>query len=310
MSWCNQPDGQGGLQHLLQQLWRVNDRRIIFLAGGRPALLVIAICLAGVLAWWWANAAAVAVPGAESTVDLQTSARKAAIDSRDVGAVVKSLNQEREVVVERRSLSLDGIPIAGDASTPFAFRTYGPLDAATKAWVRAEQQKTMEAHARHLAEATERGDLAKEVDLRERLALDRCMATMLESDDYLVMDPEAVQQVWQASPDGWDIIRSRILRVQGKEVMLVYCVEHGAHRDVAEARADQNSVLAFLAEDAAYRVNSQSDAVRGATIRALDKALAKQTLTAEELALLAPLAPLRRFRLDIDRQRLTIVVIR
>lgn len=277
-----------------------------------PVTVIAMVCVAiGVAVYFWASMPSTAsdLSGLSGDVPKPTVSATEVVAS-DVESVVKALQQEREMIIERRTLALDGIPFEGDHGAASTFKSYGPLDDATKTRVRVAQQQTMDAHARSLAVARENGDLAREADLLERLALDRCMERMLESDDYLVMDLDAVQALWPTSPDGWDVIRSRVLRIQGKEVMLVYCVEHKSNREVAETRDEKKSIQHFLAEDAAYRFNSQPDNVRIATIQALDKALANQPLSAEEKASLLPLAPIRRLRIHIDRQRMTVGVIR
>jgi hypothetical protein len=279
----------------------------------RQTIATTALIAAGCTLWWIGATflkAPPPTPPSSTTEGIGTSPPApvpGSLDGSDTETCLTALRQPREVRVEVQTSA--GQPVQSFGSP--SFHTHGKLDAETKASVRKLQQEVFHADTRRLQEAREKGDLRKEAELAEWVAIHDAMSRMLEDDTYLTLDIGAVDKLWPRRLPGWYIVESREVKMTGGiEAMLVYCIKRNADPKLAAAAETKKQMEWFLAEEQAFHFNAQSDEVRRATIEAWDRrdSLKGGTLPEADVKLIRSVSAAMVFGAEIDRQRLTLRV--
>lgn len=226
----------------------------------RSVLLVLVVAAIG-LALSWSLASRDGTPIAIRDTEAHQSARsgEGKLAAADVARCAEMLRKEREVVVAKSRSSEDTV------GSEISLRSHGVLPPDIKGQLANLLTRSVAGVRRQMAEIATNGspDLEAEARLAEALQVRLVEASMLQADEYVLLDIGAVHSIWPSSPPGYRIVTLDTIELPGGvAVDVVFPIEISKHKALAASVESRANVRELSSAEAAYRFNGLPDELR------------------------------------------------
>ncbi len=225
-------------------------------------LVVLPIAALAAVAW------GVSGGGPTPVVSSETGAGRSGQENVLVGS-----DSVKEFEHLRTPQRIEVVPALAEGQIPnsaVSVASYGALPSQMKGDVRDSLSRSMARASEHLREAKSDGkDILREARMACLVETRRAQMELLSEDEYLLLDPGAVNSIWPSSPEGFIVITHDTLGLpSGKIVDVVMVIEISRFEALKSAR--EYCEIANLGDgvNAAYEFNGMSDKDRFASIAA------------------------------------------